>query len=57
MLFYAEKMSQGVPLPKPNENIHDDPQQVVFNLDAAVLILLRLGFKIFCVSQTTMNNS
>lgn len=28
MLFYAEKMAQGVPLPKPYENVHDDTQQM-----------------------------
>ena len=28
MVYYAEKMSQGVPLPKPYENIHDDHIQM-----------------------------
>ncbi|KAK3094020.1 hypothetical protein FSP39_023027 [Pinctada imbricata] len=28
MIYYAEKMTQGVPLASPYENIHDDPQQM-----------------------------
>ena len=28
LVFYAEAMVAGRPLPKPYENIHDDPNQV-----------------------------
>ena len=28
MVYYAEKMAQGIPLPKPYENIHDDHIQM-----------------------------
>lgn len=28
MVYYAEKITQGIPLPKPYENIHDDAIQM-----------------------------
>lgn len=28
MIYYAEKMAEGIPLPKPYENIHDDHIQM-----------------------------
>ena len=29
LVYYAEEMAAGRPLPKPYENVHDDPQQVM----------------------------
>ena len=31
LVYYAEEMAAGRPLPKPYENVHDDPQQVMQN--------------------------
>jgi hypothetical protein len=28
MVYYAESMAKKIPLPKPSQYVHDDPQQV-----------------------------
>ena len=29
MVYYAESMAKNIPLPKPSQYVHDDPQQVM----------------------------